>query len=144
MNWVTWENVGVDRLSCAWLIQRHIDAQALFHFVPEGESVEVHQGEAFDIPGVRFSHRRGHSTFQTLLEEYRIDDPVLHRLARIINEADTVQEVTLEPLAAGVDAISRGVRLSSRSDAEALERGKVVFEALYAVIAAESGEGRSR
>ena len=27
MNWVTWENVGIDRIGCAWLILREIDAK---------------------------------------------------------------------------------------------------------------------
>jgi hypothetical protein len=140
MNWVTWENVGVDRIGCAWLIQRCIDQQARFHFVPEGEAINANLGQAFDIPGARFSHRQGHASFQTLLEEYDINDPVMHRIARIINEADTVQEMTLEPLAAGLDAISRGLRLSSHSDTEAIERGRILFEALYAVIAADIQE----
>ena len=33
MKWVTWENIGVDRMACAWLILR-IDPQAEFSFVP--------------------------------------------------------------------------------------------------------------
>ena len=30
MKWVTWENVGIDRMGCAWLIRRCIDPQAEF------------------------------------------------------------------------------------------------------------------
>ena len=29
MKWVTWENVGVDRIACAWLIKRSIDPAPL-------------------------------------------------------------------------------------------------------------------
>ena len=36
MKWVTWENVGVDRIACAWLIRKHIDTKAKFLFVPKG------------------------------------------------------------------------------------------------------------
>ena len=28
MKWVTWENVGIDRIGCAWLIRKHIDPKA--------------------------------------------------------------------------------------------------------------------
>ena len=38
MKWVTWEEVGVDRMACAWLIRRFIDPDAEFLFVPAGQS----------------------------------------------------------------------------------------------------------
>ena len=37
MKWVTWKNIGVDRMACAWLILRQIDPQAEFAFIPMGE-----------------------------------------------------------------------------------------------------------
>jgi hypothetical protein len=138
MNWVTWQNVGVDRIACAWLIRRCIDQAAYFNFIPEDQIPSPELGEAFDLPGVRLSHRRGHATFQTILEEYKIQDPILHRMARIINEADTVQEVLLEPIAFGLDRIATGLRLSSHDDTEASEKGKIVFDALYAVLEQEN------
>jgi hypothetical protein len=48
-----------------------------------------------------------------------------------------VQEVQIEPSAAGLDLICEGIRLISRDDHEALERGALVYEALYARLAAE-------
>ena len=137
MNWVTWQHVGVDRMACAWLIRRSIDPNAAFTFIPEGDTARPDQGEAFDLPGVRLSHRQGHSSFHTMLREYQINDPVLERIARIVDEADTVQDATLEPIAPGLDAICRGVRRSSQGDLEALERGALVFDALYAELSAE-------
>jgi hypothetical protein len=137
MNWVTWEHVGVDRMGCAWLIGKHIDAKAHFMFVPRG-SCELPAGaEPFDIPGVRFSHHQGHCSFFAFLKEYDLADPVLHRIARIIDEADTVQEVLIEPAAAGLDLICEGIRLTSPDDTAALERGALVYDALYAKLAAE-------
>jgi hypothetical protein len=62
---------------------------------------------------------------------------VLHRSGRIIDEADTVQEVLVEPAAAGLDLICEGIRLTSPDDATALERGVLVYDALYARLAAE-------
>jgi hypothetical protein len=34
MKWVTWENVGVDRIGCAWLIHKYIDPKAELWFIP--------------------------------------------------------------------------------------------------------------
>jgi hypothetical protein len=137
MKWVTWENVGVDRMACAWLIRRSIDAKAEFVFVPAGQTALPAGAEPFDIPGVRLSHRRGHCTFHTLLEEYNLRDPILRHIARIVDEADVVQEVAVEPVAPGLDLLCRGLRQISPDDQVALERGALLYEALYAQLAGE-------
>jgi len=138
MKWVTWENVGVDRIGCAWLIRKQIDPKARFVFIPKGSAVPK-GAEPFDIPGVHLSHHDGHCSFHTILRQYNLTDPVLQRIARIIDEADTVQEVHVEPAAAGLDLICEGIRLVSPDDETALERGAVVYEALYARLAAMEG-----
>jgi hypothetical protein len=56
------ENIEIDRMACAWLILRRIDAVAEFAFVPVGEAIPDGH-EPFDILGVRLSHRRGHCSF---------------------------------------------------------------------------------
>jgi hypothetical protein len=137
MKWVTWEQVGVDRMACAWLIQKYLDPQAEFVFVPAGKTSLPEGAEPFDIPGVHLSHHRGHCTFSTMLRVYDLSDPVLHRMAHIVDEADVVQEVTLEPVAPGLDLICRGLRLVSQDDQVALIRGRLLYDALYAVLASE-------
>jgi hypothetical protein len=137
MKWVTWENVGVDRIGCAWLILRSIDPEAEFRFVPVDLHPLPNGYEPFDIPGVRLTHRRGHCTFHTLLREYHLTDAILERIATIIDEADMAQDITIEPVAAGLDAICRGIRLISPDDQTAIERGRLVYDALYAQLSAE-------
>jgi hypothetical protein len=124
-------------MACAWLIRRCIDPEAEFAFVPVGEKPLPTGAEPFDIPGVRLSHRRGHSTFHTLLREYDLKDPVLQRIARIVDEADVVQDVMVEAIAPGLDFICRGVRAISPDDHIAFERGALIYEALYAQLAQE-------
>ncbi|MGQ0634552.1 MAG: chromate resistance protein ChrB domain-containing protein [Planctomycetaceae bacterium] len=139
MKWVCWEGVGVDRMACAWLIRKYIDPKAKFLFVPRG-SQEIPEGaEPFDIPGVRLSHHHGCCTFHTMLDEYNLHDPTLRRIARIVDEADTVQEACIEAAAPGLDVICEGIRTTSPDDQTALERGALVYEALYAQLAAEMG-----
>lgn len=136
MKWVTWENVGVDRIGCAWLILRQIDPQAQFQFIPRG-APQPPDAEPFDIPNVRLSHHGGHCSFHALIEHYGLEDPVLHRIARIIDEADTLQAVHVEPAAPGLDLICEGLRLISPGDQAAIERGRVIYDALYARLAGE-------
>ncbi len=137
MKWVTWENIGVDRMGCAWLVRRFIDPGAEFLFVPPGLGVLPEGAEPFDIPGTRLSHHRGHSSFHTIVQEYGLDDPILQRIAQMVDEADVTQEVMVEPAAPGLDLICRGVRLASPDDQEALERGSLIYDALYAALRAD-------
>ena len=136
MKWVTWQNVGVDRMACAWLILRFIDTKAKFIFVSAGTKPLPQDAEPFDIPGTRYSHHRGHCTFYTFLKEHKLNDPILHRIARIVDEADVVQEVAVEPASLGLDLICRGLSRISKDDHEAIERGSLVYEALYAELSA--------
>ena len=132
MKWLTWENIAVDRMACAWLIRRHIDPKAEFVFVPPGNKDWPKNTTPFDIPGAKLSHHRGHCTFYVLLREYKLKDPILQRLAQIVDEADIVQEITVEPIAPGLDFICRGIRQTSADDHEALTRGLLIYDALYA------------
>jgi hypothetical protein len=138
MKWLTWENVGVDRMACAWLIRKHIDPKAEFVFVPEGRKDLPAGAEPFDIPGVRLSHHGGHCSFYAMVREYKLKDPILKRVARIIDEADTVQEALVEPSAAGLDLICTGIRLTSADDQEAIERGTMIYDGLYAALTKEA------
>ena len=138
MKWVTWKNIGIDRMACIWLIRHWIDSGAEFTFISHGEKPTVGDAEPFDIPGEHYSHHGGHCTFYALLHENKIDDPILTRIAWIVDEADEVQEVTLEPAAAGLDLICRGLRQISQDDFEAMERGRLIYDALYAQLKSES------
>ena len=98
--------------------------------LPEG-------AEPFDIPGVRFSHHRGHCTFHSLIKEHRLKDPVLVRLAAIVDEADVIQEAAVEPAAPGLDLVCRALRRTSKDDKEAVERAVLLYDALYSELGAE-------
>src|SRR6266498_3027614 len=139
MKWVTWQNIGVDRMASAWLIGRWIDPKAEFTFIPFGEKASPKDGEPFDIPGERLSHHGGHCTFYAILHEHRIDDPVLARVAQIVDEADEIHEILIEHAAAksviaaayfnhlagarnlNLRAIARGTNPESEFSAKTLE-----------------------
>ena len=78
----------------------------------------------------------GCCSFSTFLREFDLKDPVLQHIARIVDEADVVQEVAVEPAAPGLDLICRGLRRTSPDDLTALARGGLVYDALYAELAA--------
>ncbi len=136
MKWVTWQNVGVDRMACVWLIRSRIDQEAEFAFIPAGSRPLPEGMEPFDIPGTRYSHHRGHCSFYALLKEYKLKDPILQHIAQMVDEADVVQDVALEPAAPGLDLLCRGLHRISKDDFEAIERGCLLYDALYAELSA--------
>jgi len=55
MKWVTREKARVDRIACPWLIDRFIDREPVFLFVPAGEVMKVAEREQaipYDVPDV--------------------------------------------------------------------------------------------
>jgi hypothetical protein len=136
MKWVTWQNIGVDRMACIWLIRRKIDPEAEFIFIPAGSKPLPEGVKPFDIPGTGLSHHRGHCSFVAFLKEYKLKDPVLQKMGQIVDEADVVQDVALEPAAPGLDLLCRGLSRISKDDIEAAERGCLLYDALFAELSA--------
>ncbi len=133
MKWVTREFVHVDRTACPWLIRKFVDPQAEFIFVStekiEGVA-EVHGATPFDVPGVKLGHRDGKCSFETIIEEYELEDRVLHELAKIVHSADT-RDTELAPEGIGLSAIMTGARFNVKDDFEAVEKAAYVYDALY-------------
>ena len=145
MKWVTREGAKTDRVACPWLIRRFIDPQAEFLFVPKDQVLEVARregGKSFDCPGADFTHRAGKCSFEVLVEAYRLDDPALQALARIVHGADIAADVGIVPEAAGLQAIAHGFAAICQDDHRKLELEFPLYDALYAWCEAKAA-GRS-
>jgi hypothetical protein len=134
MRYCTRESIHVDRNASAWLIKRFLDPDAEFVFV-KGE-IPVPDAIPFDMYGVEWGHHGNLCTFETILALHDLKDPVLKQIGRIIHGADITADADETLESPGIDLLFRGLRLVSVSDEEALERGYVVMEALYAALAA--------
>jgi len=133
VKWVTREFVHVDRTACPWLIKKFIDPQAQFIFVRTEKIAEIAKTQGatpFDAPGVKLGHRDGKCSFETIVEEYKLEDPVLHELAKIVHSADT-RDTELAPEGIGLSAIMTGARFNVKDDFEAVEKAAYVYDALY-------------
>ena len=130
MKWATRSGVHVDRAASAWLIHRFIDPQAEFVFVDDPEEVSA-DTTPFDMMGVDLTHHGQHVTFETILRSYGLEDPVLHRLGRIVHEADLADDVYDAPESAGLDSIIRGLSLIE-TDHDLLQVSERLFDGLYA------------
>ena len=139
MKWITWENVGVDRIACAWLIRKRIDPDAEFIFVKRGSDYKEIDGIPFDIPGANLSHKRGKCTFCTMLKEYQISDKTLDQICAIVDAADAVSDLLPPPESAGLDLICRGLTKVLHDDQKALAIGAIIFDAIYAQLTDQPG-----
>lgn len=108
MRWTTRAGLHVDRTACAWLIRRFVDGDAEFVFFAASEDMPQN-ATAFDVPGQPFSHHRGGSTFEVMVDHYEITEPGIERLAQVVHEADIEDERFNAPEAVGLDAIIRGL-----------------------------------
>jgi hypothetical protein len=129
MKWATRAHCHIDRAACAWLIRRFIDPEAEFVFVEDVEEVPE-DATPFDMRDVELSHHHGNCSFETFLEHYELDDPVLWEIAKIVHEADLGDERYDAPEAPGLDVLLRGLSMT-RTDEELLAITAPLFEALY-------------
>ncbi|HEX5169111.1 MAG TPA: chromate resistance protein ChrB domain-containing protein [Cyclobacteriaceae bacterium] len=133
MKWVTREHPKIDRIACPWLIRRFIDQEAEFFFVPFEQVVNKAQelnGIPFDIPEAEFTHYDDRCTFDYFLKKYNLKDEVLKKMAVIVRGADTDRH-DLASQAPGLWAISAGLAFNTTDDHELLEKGMMIYDALY-------------
>jgi hypothetical protein len=117
------------------LITRFIDSDAAFLFVPASqiEQVVAETGAIpFDAPGVELGHNEGRCSCESLIYKYRVKEPGLLRLAKIVHAADVKEDLDSDPLARGLEAIASGFSLRFPEDSENLARQFDVYDALYA------------
>lgn len=137
MKWITRSDVKVDRVACPWLIRRFVDPQAEFLFVPEERLLDTAHSlgatpfDATRLPEVRLNHRGERCTFEAILEDYRLTDPALHRLGRIVRAADVQGQEHAAPEGLGLRALAEGFAHLGISDEERLARQFPVYDALY-------------
>jgi hypothetical protein len=135
MKWVTREHPRTDRIACPWLIRKFIDPGAEIVYVPRDEVLSYAEREgatSFDAPGATYTHRNGNCSFETLVEEYKIDDPAVHLMARVVHGADVSDDSDATPQSAGLLAIADGFALLGLDDERQLELELPVYDALYA------------
>jgi AraC-like DNA-binding protein len=133
MKWITRERPKIDRIACPWLIKNFIDPQAEFIFVPDKEVMQHAKkinATPFDVPGVELSHYGEECTFDYLVKKYKIKDKAIESIALIVRGADTDRhDIALQ--AAGLWAISAGLAHNFKDDHQLLERGFMIYDALY-------------
>lgn len=133
MKWITREKPKIDRVACPWLIKRFIEKDAEIIYVPEQQVLKMAKklkATPFDIPGVEFTHYKDECTFDYFIKKYNLKEPALLTIATIVRGADTDRH-EIAPQSAGLWAISAGLAHSAKDDHDMLEKGMIIYDALY-------------
>lgn len=133
MKWITRERPKIDRIACPWLIKRFIDKDAEIIFVPFEEVIKKSKeidAVPFDLPNVEYTHYGDKCTFDYIIDKHKLNDPALKVLAQIVRGADTDRH-DIASQASGLWAISAGLSYNITDDHALLERGMMIYDALY-------------
>jgi len=129
--WVTRKGVYVDRIACAWLIRRFIDANAEFRFV-SSKGYRPKTGELrFDMYEGEFTHEGDLCTFEIFVKRLFSGDEALLRIGQIIHDLDLKDAKFKKPETTGIGGLMEGLASAHKSDEARLERGGAVLDDLY-------------
>jgi hypothetical protein len=135
--WVTRPRPGIDRVASAWLVRTFVDAGARFAFADLSRTPR--RGHIpFDMPDVEFGHHGAHCTFETLMLRFGIDTPAVVQLSRVVHDLDLKESRYGMPECAAVARLVDGLRGRFDDDAELLEQGIVMIDALNRSFATDS------
>ena len=97
---------------------------------------------------VEFGHHGEHCTFETVMARFGIDDAPVVSVARVVHDLDLKEHRYGMPESAAVSRLVDGLRAAYPDDAELLEQGMVMIDALYRSFAADragrNARGRAR
>jgi hypothetical protein len=129
----TWQYVELDKAASSWLIKRFADKEAKFRVFRKGSVITA--GIPFDTPDSKLRRNRNVTTFESIQAKYRIHDPALDYIAKIVWDVEVnVWDKKTTPEASGVNAIIRGLARTTKNENECFEKSWPVFDALYAEV----------
>lgn len=126
----TWDGFEVDKCASIWLIKRFIDKNAVIKFIPKGEIIK--KGIPFDTPDALFRRYHNMSTFESLLKHYKLKDPKLIYIGKIIHdiEINIWEKKALEETLIVQDAVNK-IIWNAKDRHEVIEKSCEYFDSLY-------------
>ena len=129
--WVTRQGIHVDRIACAWLIRRFIDADARFKFVP-GKNYRPEPGELrFDMFEAEFTHDGDRCSFEVMSERFGLNDPALAAVAEMVHDIDLKDGKYDREETSGLSHLVLGLCMSEREDELRVAGGSAFFDSFY-------------
>ena len=126
----TWEGFEADKCASIWLITKFIDKDAIIRFYPKGEAIT--QGIPFDTPDAGFRRYYNISTFESLLRHYKIKDPKVNYIGRIIHdiEVNVWEKKVLKETRIVQDEVNK-IIWNTTGNKEIIKKSAIFFDLLY-------------
>src|SRR3979409_2124513 len=94
--WITREHPRVDRVACPWLIERFVDKEAEFLYVPTdrvGAEAKRTSATPYDTKGAERGHHGAECSFDAFGRKYALGkEPAIALMAKVIRGADTADK----------------------------------------------------
>lgn len=84
--YTTGQTMEVDRCASAWLIKRFVDKEAVFAWYPENSLIT--DGIVFDRPEGNLQRTHSQSTFEVILDRYKITNPSLKKFGALLHDIE--------------------------------------------------------
>ncbi len=126
----TWEGFEVDKCASIWLIKRFIDSAAIINFLPKGET--INNGIPFDTPDAKLRRYYNMSTFEAMLMNYKLDDPKLVHMGKIIHdiEVNTWEKKVFDETLKVQDTVNN-IIWNSKSSKDVIKKTLEYFDSMY-------------
>ncbi|MFX1824227.1 chromate resistance protein ChrB domain-containing protein [Acinetobacter sp. AS5] len=126
--WVTRKRPWIDRLACAWLIQKFIDHNPTFLWLNNINDCPP-EAIGFDFDGATFTHINDLVSFEVLLHSFNLETPALKKVAEIVHYLDIGGNEP--PEAIGFEKIMQGLRSSIQDDDQLVQLSNQIFDGLF-------------
>ena len=97
----TWEGFELDKCASIWLIQNFIYRGVKIKFFPKG-TINM-EGVPFDVPEAKFRRYHNMSTFESLLEYHKQQDPII-----------SFDDFSLNPVSHEVSRAGKSIEMSAK------------------------------
>lgn len=138
--WATRQRPWVDRLACAWLIRRYIDANATLLWLASPQDCPP-DALGFDFDGATFSHVGAKVSFEVMLASFALDSPPLQRMGHLVHFLDVGG--LQPPEASGIESVLAGLRDAIPDDDLLLQAASAVFDGLLQTFSKEASPNAS-
>jgi len=130
--WVTRKGINVDRIACAWLIQRFIDPKGTLKFVEDEQYQTLSDEVRFDMFEGEFTHIGDNCSFEVLVNAFGLASQEISAIAEIVHDIDLKDGKFNRPESLGIQAVFSGIVRTSSNDNDRLKRGSMILDELYA------------
>ncbi|PIE62099.1 MAG: hypothetical protein CSA25_06670 [Desulfobacter postgatei] len=126
----TWTGFEVDKCASIWLIKTYIHPDAEIRFYNKDNKKT--EGILFDTPTAKFRRYFNMSTYESLIKHYKINDPALGYIGKIIHdiEINTWEKKVMPETIEVRDAVNR-IIWQTKDNTQVVKKSNQYFDFLY-------------